>query len=397
MPRPPAIIVGLDCIQGLQSARVLSCRGVPVIGIAKSERHYACRTNACDRVLVADTGGPGLVDILERIGPTFDDKPVLVPCQDKNVIVISRARDLLRRWYRMSLPAPAVIEMMSDKTAFYEYALAQGFPIPQTFVLRSEQDAVAAAGQLDYPCIIKPPYRLRTWSQHTKVKALLVADRDEFLAAYGRCRGWADVLIAQQLVVGGDRNHYTCNCYFDRHGDPVVTFTSRKLRQWRPKTGQACLSEEAHNEFVEQETVRLFRSVDYRGLGYLEMKLDDVSGEYIIIEPNIGRPTGRAALAEASGVELLYTMYCDAVGLPLPDDRKQEYRGVKWIHLLRDLQAAVYYLRRGELTVGGWWRSVRGPKVFAILSWRDPLPFLTALWHALSVAVVGEGREPAVD
>lgn len=368
-----------------------------MIGIAKSERYFTCRTNACDEILFADTGGPGLVELLERIGPAFNSKPVVFACQDKNVIVISRAREALRQWYRIPLPEPAVVEMMTDKTAFYEYARDNGFPIPQTFFLRSERDAAAAADQLDYPCIIKPPFRLREWSQHTKLKGLLAGDKNEFLAKYQQCRDWADVLIVQRLVAGGDPNHYTCNCYFDRHGEPVVTFTSRKLRQWRPKTGQACLSEEAHNELVEQETIRLFRSVDYRGLGYLEMKQDETSGDYFIIEPNIGRPTGRAALAEASGVELLYTMYCDAVGLPLPDERKQEFRGVKWIHLLRDLQAASYHLRRGELTIGDWWRSVRGPKVFAILSWRDPLPFLAALYRALSVARSAKEREPGLD
>ena len=142
---------------------------------------------------------------------------------------------------------------------------------------------------------------------------------------------------------------------------------------------------EAHNETVERETIRLFQSVNYCGLGYLEMKQDDRSGNYYIIEPNIGRPTGRAAIAEAGGVEFLYTMYCDAVGLPLPANRQQKYEGVKWMHLLRDIQAAVYYWRQGELTLREWRESVRGRKTYAIFSWRDPMPFLTAVFQAMSV------------
>jgi predicted ATP-grasp superfamily ATP-dependent carboligase len=81
----------------------------------------------------------------------------------------------------------------------------------------------------------------------------------------------------------------------------------------------------------------------------------------------------------------MYTMYCDAVGLPLPTNRQQKYKGVKWIHLLRDLQAAAYHWRHGELTLKEWWHSVRGRKAYAIFSWSDPMPFLTALFRAVPV------------
>ena len=394
---PYAIVIGLDCIQGLQTARILASRHVPVIAIAKSRDYYSCRTNVCKEILFADTGGPELIELLARLGPTFGTKPVLFPCQDKNVLVISKSQELLSEWYHVMLPEHATVEMMMDKAAFFRHAEEAGLPTPPTHVLRSTDDALAAAPHIDYPCIIKPAFRLRRWSKHTKVKAFVADTPTEFLASYERCRHWADVLIAQRLIKGPDTNHYTVNCYFDRQGEPLVTFTSRKLRQWRPRTGQACLSEEARDEIAEEETLRVFRSVRYRGLGYLEMKRDEQSGEYFIIEPNIGRPTGRSALAEAAGVELLLTMYRDALGLPLPRNRQQSYRGVKWIHIMRDLQASFYYWRRGDLTVGGWWRSIRGRKTYAILSWRDPMPFLAAIVKAMPVMLSARERSGDLD
>ena len=119
--------------------------------------------------------------------------------------------------------------------------------------------------------------------------------------------------------------------------------------------------------------------MNYRGLGYVEIKRDVPTDEYYIVEPNIGRPTGRSAIAEAGGVALLYSMYCDAVGFPLPDNRTQTYQGVKWIHIRRDMQAALYGWWHGELTLWDWLRSVRGRKGYALLSWRDPVPFLSDL------------------
>jgi predicted ATP-grasp superfamily ATP-dependent carboligase len=126
---------------------------------------------------------------------------------------------------------------------------------------------------------------------------------------------------------------------------------------------------------VLQETIRLFQGVNYQGLGYVEMKRDQRTGKYYIIEPNIGRPTGRSAIAEAGGVELLYTMYCDAVGLPLPENREQQYKGVKWIYFRRDLQSAWYYWSKGQLSLKGLWQSWRGPKADAVFSWGDMGPF----------------------
>lgn len=146
--------------------------------------------------------------------------------------------------------------------------------------------------------------------------------------------------------------------------------------------GQSSLGEECRDDVVLAETLRLFQTVGFHGLAYLEIKRDQRTGEYFIVEPNIGRPTGRSAIAEAGGVELLYTMYCDALGRPLPSNRVQQYGGVKWINLRQDLRSAFYYWRKGELTFNQWRKSVRGPKTFAIFSWTDPYPFLGDLWRA---------------
>lgn len=380
---PAAIVVGLDCLQGLQTARVLAARDIPVIGVAKDPKHFACRTRACQEVVIADTGGDGLVERLVGMATQFTEKPVLFPCQDKNVDVISANRDALAEHYHVVLPPPDVVELLMNKASFYEHAQAHGLPLTPTMLLRELHDAERAAAELDFPVILKPSLRLREWSRHTKEKAFIVSDGPALLREYERHRPWTDVVIAQELIHGPDVNHFTCNAYFGEGGEPLVMFTTQKLRQWPPGTGQACLSREARDDAVVAGTLDVFRSVNYRGLAYLEMKRDERSGRYFIIEPNIGRPTGRAASAEAGGVELLYTMYCDALGLPLPAARTQLYTDVKWMHLVRDLQAAAYHVLRRELGIRDWWRSVRGPRTYGVLSLRDPAPFFAALWRVI--------------
>lgn len=372
-----AVVVGLDHMNGIQTARILAKNNVPVIAIAKDPEHYCCRTNVCERIIFTDTATDDLITTLEELGPDLDEKAVLYPCTDLTVLLISRNRQRLEDWFHVVLPPADVVEMLMDKVRFYTYAEEKGFPIPRTMFLRNEDDASRVADEMHYPCIIKPPISAtQEWEQNSKLKAYLVANAEEFMAVYQEYGEFADMLIAQEFIEGPGSNLYSCNCYFDEKSEPVVTFVARKLRQWPPETGESCLGEECRNDEVLQVTLSLFQSVGYRGLGYVEMKLDSKTGKHYIMEPNIGRPTGRSAIAEAGGVELLYTMYCDVLGLPLPEERIQRYGNAKWIHIRRDMQSAIHYWRMGELSIGEWWRSIQGHKFYALFAWNDLGPFI---------------------
>ena len=385
--RPRAVVIGLDCITGLQTARILARRKVPVIGIASNPRHYCCRTKVCEKILHANTSDDDFLDLLEAIGPELNHKAVLFPCTDMSVLRLSRSRRRVADRYHMALPDPDVLEILIDKTRFHAFARKAGLPVPATRFLYDRADAVEAARTLAFPCILKPPMKTPRWQQNTTAKVYKVSTAAELLDLYDRCRAWAECLMVQEWIEGTDADLYSCNCYFNTERRPVATFVARKLRQWPPQTGTSCLGEECRNDAVLDETIRLFQSVGYHGLGYVEMKRDARSGRHFIIEPNVGRPTGRSAIAETGGVELLYAMYCDLVGLPPPANLQQTYRGVKWICWRRDLQSALYYWRRGELSLADYWRSRRGRKAFAVHSWTDPAPFWTDLWNCARLLI----------
>jgi predicted ATP-grasp superfamily ATP-dependent carboligase len=377
--------VGLDCITGLQTARILADRGVPVIGLAADASHFAAQTKVCREIFEVDLSSEALIVRLEQLGPD-NIGAVLIPCTDLSVHLISEHRDRLEQWYRYSLPSHDVIELLMDKVRFYAYAEEAGIPIPKTFLIADQDDAERAARSLSYPSVIKPPMKAPEWTAMTTSKAIVVRDAGELLETYTKVRGWAPLLLAQQWVPGGDDTLFSCNAYFDAHGQPLVTFVARKLRQWPPGTGTSSSGEECRNDEILEQTVRLFGAVCYSGLAYLEMKRDALTGLQYVIEPNVGRPTGRSAIAESGGVDLVYTMYCDVVGAPLPANRKQSYGNAKWLDLRRDVQSAVYYWRRNELTARQWLRSIRGPKTHAVISARDPRPFVYELGYAVAKA-----------
>ncbi len=376
---PPAIVIGLDCITGLQTARILARHGVSVLGIVADRTHYCARTNVCARVIEARPGDEGLLCALEEACVPGPRKPVLFPCSDLHVLSLSRNRHRVDPLGRLALPPAEVVEMMVDKVRFHRFAEQAGLPVPRLMLLGNRRDAERAAETLDFPCILKPPYKSPVWQSHTTVKAFKVSHAQELLHLYDRCSAWAGHLLAQEYVPGPESALYSCNAYFDERGSAVATFVARKLRQWPPETGTSCLGEECRNDEVLETTLKLFRAVRLHGLGYVEMKRSARDGRHYVIEPNIGRPTGRSAIAEAGGVELVYTQYCDRAGLPLPPHREQKYGRAKWVYARRDLQSALYHWRRGELSLRDCWRSWQGVRADAVFAWGDPLPF----WYDL--------------
>ncbi len=384
-PLPPAVVVGLDSMQGLQLARILDRHGVEVFGVVADAKFYATKSRSVVEWVEADTSSDALVDALLDLGRKLGRRSILFPCQDPNVLVVSRNREALAEWFDVKLPPHDVVEMLVDKVRFLEFAAQAGLPIPETRVVRSRTDVLAASRTMRFPCVLKPPSRSSRWLAHTKEKAFRVDDPEALVGLWDRYHDLSDVFIVQDWIDGTDADLYSCNAYFDDSGACLASFVARKLRQWPPVTGQSCLGEEVEAEEVRDVTMRLFSSVPYVGFAYLEMKKDRRTGDYLIVEPNVGRPTGRSAIAEAGGVELHYAMYCDAAGIALPSALDQRYTGVKWIHLLRDIQSAAYYWRAGDLTIFEILRSWRGRKAYAVWSVRDPLPFLWALVRSAAV------------
>lgn len=376
----PAIVIGLDCITGLQSARLLQARGVPVLGVVADRRHWGARTRSCREVVEAPLTGPGLMEALAglraRHGPA-----VLLPCTDGSVAHLSRHRGELAPGLVLPLAPHGTVELLMDKLRFAGHAERTGLPVPRTMLLEDRHDAEVAAEKLDFPCVLKPAAKAPSWLARTSRKAFFADGPEELLALHERVADWAPQLLVQEWVSGPETELYSCNAYF-AEGTPLVTFVARKLRQWPPEVGTSASGVECRNDEVLDTTVRLFGSVGFTGLAYLEMKRDDRTGRLMIIEPNIGRPTGRSAIAEAGGVELVHTAYRHALGLPLPAARTQAYGEAKWLDLRRDAQAAVVARRRGTLSLAEWARWLPGPKAHAIWSSRDPVPFAVDLVQA---------------
>lgn len=370
---PTVVVVGADNTTGLQTARLFAARGIPVLGLAADPGHHCCRTRALDRVVASATSGPALLASLERLAPDLGDAAVLVPCTDTSVATLAHARGYLSPTYRMALPESHVVDTLLRKDSFAEHAERHGIAVPPTLVVADARTAARVPDELGFPCVVKPPVKSPTWERRVG-KVATVTSAEAWRAGWSALHALASPLVVQAWVDGGEDQLVSCNAFAFADGREPITFVSRKLRQWPRGTGTTSLGEVVDEPEVADLARQLLATVRYHGLLYVEAKRT-TDGRWVVIEPNVGRPTGRSALAEASGVELLLTLYHDVLGMP-PVHQGPIRTDVKWIHWRRDLQSAAAAWRADELTVADWWRSVRGPKTRAVLDLRDLGPFV---------------------
>ena len=267
---PPAIIVGLDSVTGLQAARILARRGVRVVGVADDPRSFACRTRACERVVPFDAGSEALIETLETLGERGNGG-VLIPCGDNLVHRLSHHRDRLTRFHTICLPDHGTVEKLLFKAAFSEYAKREGLPIPLTFILPDRAGASKAAHELRFPCVLKPDLKTSTWKGLPK--AIKVLSERELLDAYDRVSPFADRLVAQEWIEGQESDLYACRVYFDRDAKPLVTFVARKIRQWPLETGSGSAAIECRNDEVLRNTLKLFEGVGLQAVSYTHLTL----------------------------------------------------------------------------------------------------------------------------
>jgi predicted ATP-grasp superfamily ATP-dependent carboligase len=370
-----AVVLKLDSITGLQTARILSDYGIPVTGIVDDPSHFCARTNCCEEIIVSSTSEDALLDTLthlyEKIGVS-----VIFPCSDESVSVISRGRERLAGKYRFVLPGDEVLTLFMNKKSFYKFALDRGLSIPATLFPAGESGLDEIAEKFRPPYVVKPAVRSDGWTDRFRHKVLKLDSVEDLRAVYSACLDAGEEIIVQEWIDGDD----SCLCssifYYGSGSGRALMFTSRKLRQWRTEVGDACLAEEWRDDETVKLTEELLAGIKFRGIGSIEFKKDRSTGRYYIIEANIGRPVTRIGLVEKAGVPILYAMYCDALGLPLPPGLEQRYTGAKWISLINDILSSFTYYRKKNLTVREWLRSLRGVKAFAVLSLRDPMPFL---------------------
>jgi D-aspartate ligase len=374
----PALVVGAHTA-ALGVVRALGRRGVPVIVLHYKGTDTAHRSRYATRAVriaspdvdeaqfVAD-----LLGLADRWGGAL-----LIPTADEATLAVSRHLPSLAQHYTVACTPRDITERFIEKR--YTYALAEriGIPCPRTTVPASWDDAQRYADTVAFPCLVKPS-RGHQFVRRFGAKMFLVETRQQLLDRYSEAAEAGCEVLLQEFIPGPDENGVNYNSYW-WDGAPLVEFTAAKVRGGPPFIGSPRVLQSRLIPEVLEPGRAILRAMGFFGYACTEFKRDARDGRLKLMEVN-GRHNLSTALAVRCGVDFPWLQYRHLVLGMLPEPACFE-EGIFWIDLVRDVGYSVARRRVEHHAIAEYLRPYANPHIFAIPTWRDPMPFV---WDCLS-------------
>ena len=386
---PPAALVMNTHITGLAVTRSLGRAGVAVLGLddergglGQHSRHLA----GLGLVPGPDVEeGLALAQHLEQLGPSFAERPVLMPTNDDWVLALARHRDRLEEHYRYPFAAHEVVQRALSKTDLYRACEALGVAVPQSWYL-DDASPEDVARQVDYPCVLKPDDS-RGFYRAFGAKVFVVEDAAQFTARCAEAAAHGLRLVAQRWVATKPGGFWSVASYLSADGTPRGVFTGRKLEQWPPDFGTCCLADAQWRPEIAAAGVRVLQELGYHGISEIEFVEDAATGRLLLLDVNT-RAWKWVGLPVAAGVDLPLLAYRDAVGQAYDSGRQRD--GVRWT-FLRDylplVRAGAVSVPDAAVSKAEWTALLAGSPsdlVDAVHDPDDPEPAYDVLWSELT-------------
>jgi len=383
----PAVVTPLDYHMGVDIARSLGRRGIPVHGIDPDPRAPGKGSKFVQLAVSPDCrkSEQDFIQFMIEFGRKLGRKAVLYPVRDDEVMIISKARGQLLEYYEVILPDHATVEKLLTKHGLRQAALECGIPAPKTIYPHNSDEMAYLAEEIDFPVILKPTESLywhkpeiasllSTGVLAGRAKVVLCRDKKELIDTYQKIAVYDDRMVIQEVIPGEDERLVYFASYTNRNSETIASFAGRKIRVIPAGFGSASYVKTYYDPALKEVALKLLSGVKYQGLSGIEFKLDPRDNLYKLVEVNarFGLWDG---LSVKLGIDLPHIYYLDALELPV-EPRHTYAEGVIWVDYFRDIRAFLAYRRLGKLTIGEWLRSLRGDKMVATYARDDWLPFL---------------------
>ena len=295
-------------------------------------------------------------------------RPVLFYNGDHDLLLVSRERDSLSRFFDFVVAGPKLVEDLVDKERFSALARRLDLPVPPNVSL--DPDTAAPTDiELNYPVVIKPlMHRHDVWNPISGgAKALEVGSSDALKALWPQLRGQGRI-IAQTLIPGPETRVESYHVYVDDSGRRACEFTGRKIRTSPPEFGDTTALEitEAHD--VRTLGRELVERLALTGVAKFDFKRDQ-DGRLWLLEVNPRFNLWHHPGAHA-GANIPAAVYRRLTQQPMPTCAARS--GITWCHPTHDARAA----KAAGIGRARWVRWAASCDAKWGLSLRDPMPFV---------------------
>lgn len=395
-PNPPVLLTVGQYYGTLAAARCFGRAGIPVtlaesaaLAPARWSRHVTRRVPFPDLSAVEP--------FLARLLAFGAESPghVLLPCSDDEAWLLAAHREDLADSFTL-LPTPfSAIDALLDKPTLHERARAAGLATPDTWLPRSEPEALDIASREGFPLLLKP--RTQVFSRLHSKGALVATPAElssRFRELLSENRYSPEVLaerpdalfpMLQRYHPEAQHSIYGLSGYVGAGGEILAIRASRKVLQRPRKLGIGlCFEEAPVDPTLAAALSTLCRSVAYRGV--FEAELIETPSAPILIDFN-PRFYSQMAFDIARGLPLPLFAYADARGdtatltqltaasheAETPGDRVYIHR-LLFELMLRAQKASGRMTPSDESHWRRWWSRHRAAATDAVSDPTDPLP-----------------------
>ena len=369
---PTAIVVS-GATHGLGVVRGLGRAGVPITMVSYDERDIAPSSRYVGRTVRAphpDVDEARFVAVLLETARR-EAGGVLIPASDAALGPVARHKARLQDAGLVVASDDAdVTETLLNKAKTCALARAAAVPHPATCPVSTEDDVRRSCASIGFPAVVKPELS-HVYRKLAGAKWTMVHDVAEAVRACAFAWSHSLEVVLQELIPGDERCGAVYNAYcWD--GEPLVEFTSRKVRNSPPDTGSPSVVVSEWIADAAEQGRRLLRAARFSGYACTELKRDPRDGTYKIIEVN-ARHNLSSLLATRCGPNFPWLQYRHLVDglVPVQQDYEQ---GVYWIDVTRDLKNLGHYLRRPGYSLLDFVEPYRRSRVFAVLDRHDVGP-----------------------
>lgn len=369
-------------VQGLSNVRSLGELGVPVY-VIDVNHCLAQHSKYCRKFFRC----PGyrteeFVEFLVELGQKEELKDwFLIASNDHVVENLSTHHDRLSVYYKMLVPIGRALDMIIDKSQLVKVALSAGVHIPATY----DVSLLGKTDQYRFPLLVKGSRGLSFYKE-MHVKAIQVDNDDELQRVVNSLSSRMDAssYMVQEMIPFDETTGVVSFTCFAVDGEIKTYWMGKKMREHPIRYGTATCAQSIFLPQVLDEAIPLIRQLKYTGTCEVEFMYDKRDGYFKLIEIN-PRTWLWVGLAKECGVDYAKIMYRYAMGVQ--NEYPQEYAvDVKWINRLTDGVFAAKSILKGNFSIADYIRSLKGKKVYAIWSWKDPWPGILFPFLSLYIA-----------
>ena len=242
---------------------------------------------------------------------------VLFLTSDDAVLTASEYRSELENKYRFRLASHACLTSLINKTSFQQLAEKHGFLVPRSMTVEDVGD-LSRLTELRFPCIVKPTRTTANYRKSQLARGYKVASPAQAETVCRRILAVVPALVVQEWIEGPDSDIYFCLQYRAADGTTVCSFTGRKLSIWPPDVGvtASCTAAPEARLILQPLTEAFFERVSFVGMGSIEFKRDRRTGEFLMIEPTVGRIDLQEEVATLHDANIPLAAYLHEIGSP---------------------------------------------------------------------------------